>query len=78
LEEGPDPLPCCLDGSLVGFSEQRLELGEHLLDRVEIGAVRRQEQEMCPDLADRLADGFALVAAQIVEDDDIAGRQRRE
>lgn len=28
--------------------------------------------------ADRLADGLAFVAAQIVEHDDIAGRQRRE
>lgn len=32
-------------GTLSGFAHQVLELGEDLLDRIEIGAVRRQEQE---------------------------------
>ena len=64
-------MPCCLDRSLVGLSKHRLQLGEPLLDRIEVRTVVRQEQEMHPGLAD----GLILVAAQVVEDDD-AGRRR--
>jgi hypothetical protein len=37
VEEGPDALPCCFDGSLCGFAEDQLELGKDLFDRIEIG-----------------------------------------
>jgi len=77
VEEGADALPCVFDGALGGFSEQQLELGEDLLDRVEVGRVGRQEQELGSGRADRLADGLALMAAEVVHDDDIAGRERR-
>lgn len=53
--------------------EPVLELGEDLLDRVEVRAVGRQEEAVGADGADRLPDSFALVAAEVVEDDDIAG-----
>ena len=36
IEEFADPRPGCLDGSLGGFAEQGLELGEDLLDGIEI------------------------------------------
>jgi hypothetical protein len=36
-----------VDGALGGFAEQHLDLGEGVLDRVEVGAVWRQEQEIC-------------------------------
>ena len=56
-----------------------LELGEELLDRVEVGAVGRQEEEMGAGGPDGAAGGLALVAAEIVEDDDVAfGQGRRE
>jgi hypothetical protein len=42
------------------------ELGEDLLDRVEIGTVWRQEEEFGADAADGLANGLSLVAAEIV------------
>lgn len=57
----------------MGFAQQRLKLGEHLLDRVEVGRVRRQEEEPRTGSADGAANGLALVAAEVVDPDDIAG-----
>lgn len=48
------------------------EFGEHLFDRVEIGAVRRQKQQPCPDRFDCGSDGLALMAAEIIHDDKIS------
>ncbi len=48
------------------------ELGEYLLDRIEIGRVRRKEQKPCANGADHLPDGTAFMAAEIVEDDNVA------
>ena len=45
-------------GPLGGFAHQVFELGEHLLDRVEVWAVRRQEQE--PGAGRRIAARIAL------------------
>lgn len=50
-------------GTLGCFAHQVFELGEDLLDRIEIGTVRRQEQEPGASAADRLADGGSFVAA---------------
>ena len=60
--------------SLAGLAQQVLELGEDLLDRVEIGAVGRQEDQLARRplrMAARTA--LALVAAEIVHDHDVAG-----
>ena len=43
-EEGSDAPPRGGGGALGGFSQEMLQLGEHLLDRVEIGTVGRQEE----------------------------------
>ena len=59
-----------------GFAHEMLELCEDLLDRVEVGAVGRQEQQPGTGTANGLADGGAFMAAQVVHDHDIAGRQR--
>ncbi len=75
-EEGSEALPCCLYGALCGFAQEQLELGEDLFDRIEVRGVRRQEQQPGSSGADGLADGCALVTAEIVHDDDIAGSQR--
>jgi len=52
-----------------------LELGEDLFDRIEVGTVGRQEQKACAPGPDRSPDGGSLVAGQVVEDDDVAGRE---
>jgi hypothetical protein len=59
------------------LSEQGLELGEDLLDGVEVGGVFRQEQETGSDVPDRLPHRLSFVGAEIVEDDDVARLQRR-
>ena len=77
IEQLADALPCRLNRTLGGFSQQMFELGEQLLDRVEIRAVGREEQEFCACRPDCSTHGFPLVAAQIVHDDDVARRQGR-
>src|SRR5215213_2765611 len=74
VEQGADTPPSRLDGSLVGFTQQGLELGKDLLDRVKVGRIRRQEEQLGAGGADQPADRLALVAAEIVHDDDDAGR----
>lgn len=64
-------------GTLGGFAHQVLELGEDLLDRIQVGTVGRQEQQLGAGATDRRADGGPFVAAQIIHDDDVAGRERR-
>jgi hypothetical protein len=55
------------------------EFGEDLLDRIEVGAIGRQEDAMGASGSDGLASRFAFVAAEIVENNDFArcegGRQ---
>lgn len=75
VEQGADAFPCCLCGSLCGFAHEVFELGEDLLDGVQVGAVGRQEQQSCANAADCGADGRPFVAAQIVHDDDVARRE---
>ena len=53
VEEGADALPCGVDGSLGGFAQQQLELGEDLFDRIEVGRVGRQDKSLAP--AERMA-----------------------
>ena len=48
------------------------ELGEDLLDGVQIGRVWRQEQQARANASDRIADGGLFVAAQIIHDHYIA------
>ena len=64
-------------GPLGGFAHEVFELCEDLLDRIEIGAIWRQEQELGSNATDRLADRGPFVAAQIVHDDNVAGRECR-
>ena len=48
------------------------EFCEGLVDRIEIGAVGRQEQNPCALVADGLLGDWALVSRQVVHDDDVA------
>ena len=61
VQEGSNPSPCFLDGSCLGLADERLELGEHHLDRVEIGTVWRQEEEMGTGVSDCLSGGGAFL-----------------
>src|SRR5262249_28744026 len=49
-----------------------------LLDWIEIGRVAGQEEQLGADAADQTAHSLALVTAQIVHDDDIAGAEGRD
>ena len=42
IEQVANRVPEVIDGSLGGFSEERLEFGEYLFDRVEVGRIGRQ------------------------------------
>ena len=64
-------------GSGGGLAQPVLELGEEHLDRVQVGGVLGQEEEPRAGGADGLADRGALVRAEIVHDDDVAGPERR-
>jgi len=78
VEEVSYSPPCGFHGSFVGLSEQCLELGEDHFDGVQVGRVRRQEQEMRARVADELAGRLAFVAAEVVGDHDVAGGQGRD
>lgn len=76
MQEYADALPSCFDGSLGGLSQQRFELGEDLLDWIEIWTVGRQEEELGAGGTDGAANGFCFMAAKIVDDDDVARLER--
>jgi Integrase core domain len=66
----------CVRDSVVcsgfGLSQQSFELGEDLLDRIEVGRVFGQEHDARADGSDGLSHRLSLVGAEIVEDDDVA------
>lgn len=68
-----DVAPGILDGALLGGSHPVLDLGEGLLDGIEIGRVGRQIPEPGTGCPDPLFDGGRFVGAEIVHDDDVAG-----
>src|SRR5215208_5561404 len=55
-----------------------LEFGEEHLDRVQIWRVFWQEEQLHAGGPQGLANSAALVGAEIVHDDDVAGSQRRD
>lgn len=65
------------DGSLRGLAQQGFQLGEDLLDRVQIGRVWRQIDTCRTRCLDDRANRDQLVGGQVVHHHDIAGRQRR-
>lgn len=73
-----DQIPEGIDGSGLGLSQQFFEFGEGHLDRIEIGAVGRQEQKARAGACDEVGRLFVLVARQIVEDHRVALAQHGE
>ena len=47
IEEFANLLPGCLDVARLGSWDEVFQLGEDLLDRIEVRAVRRQKEEPC-------------------------------
>ena len=66
-----------IEGSGSCRSEERLELGERLFDRIEVGTVGRQKPDLRADGFNRGADLWLFVHHEVIEDDDIAGSERR-
>ena len=61
----------------LGFSQVCLELGEGHLDGIEVGTVGWKEEEPGTPFLEDGSCFLALVARQIVEDDHVAGLERR-
>jgi len=53
-----------VEGSRRGFAQERFQLGEPLLDRVEIGAVGRQVEQTGASAFDRRPDALDLVGSR--------------
>ena len=75
MRRSPTAAHRVFEGSGCGFAQQRLELGEELLDGVEIGTIGRQVKQRGTGALDGGAHWLALVRAEIVHDDDVADRQ---
>jgi hypothetical protein len=75
LEQRSDAVPDGGDGPFVRLAEQGLEFGKDHLDRIEVRAVGRQEQQVCAGISYCPTHSNAFVAAQIVEHDDVARPQ---
>ncbi len=70
-----DGVPEAIDGGFSGLAQQRLELGEGVLDGIEVRAVGRKVEQMRPCCFDGLAHRGAFVAGQIVHHHDVAGAE---
>lgn len=77
IEQVANRVPEVIDGSLGGFSEERLEFGEYLFDRVEVGRIGRQVNQTGANRFDGLADALDLVGREVVHDDNISSFQGR-
>ena len=66
-----------LDGSLLRIAHPVFDLGEGLLDGIEVRRVRRKVPEPCASGADHLSNGGGLVGAEVIHDHDVAGPEDR-
>lgn len=65
--------PRVLNAALLCLPHPALDLGEGLLDRIEIGRAGRQKTQGGTGGLDGVAHGGGLMATEIVHDDDVAG-----
>ena len=71
-QRGGDEFVHLLEGARARGPEERLQLGEGLFDRIEVGAVGGQEAQRRPGRFDAIAHRVVLVNGQVVEDDHVA------
>lgn len=76
LQGGGDSGVACLARPGAGAAEDRLELTEGLLDGIEIRRVGWQEEDVTARGLDQTLGGGALMNAEVVPDDELAGTQR--
>lgn len=74
-EQQADAMPKFRNGSLGRLAQMRLELGECQLDRIEIGRVGRQIEQLRASRLDEVTYPHDLVSRQVVHDDGIAFAQ---
>ena len=77
LQRDRDKLDDLVEVARSRGAQKRFQFGKRELDRIEVWAVGRQEAEMRPDAFNRRLHLRLFVHRQIVEDDDVAGTQRR-
>jgi len=77
IDGSAEVAPGIFDRPFLGVAHPVSDPGECLLDRVEVGRIGRQAAEMGIGAADGVADDPALMAAEIVEDDEVAGPECR-
>ena len=65
-------------GATARLPQDGFQLRKRVLDRIQIGTVFRQKPETRPDGFNRAADRRTLVTREVVHDDDVAGRERRD
>jgi hypothetical protein len=65
VEQLGDAVADCVERALGGLAQEVLELGEELLDGVEVRRILRQEEEPGVGGADRVAKRLPLVAAEV-------------
>src|SRR3712207_7007626 len=70
VNEAADGGPEASDGSLRRLAQERLQLGEGVLDRVEVRCVGRTIEQARPGRFDQLPHPWPLVAGQVVHDQD--------
>src|SRR5207342_164125 len=68
VDSAADEVPEGVDGPSLSLAQQLFEFGEGHLDRIEIRAVGRQEQEARAGVGDEALRLFVLMARQVVED----------
>lgn len=66
-----------IEASGCSFAQQSFEFGKGHFDWIEIGRIGGQEEEPGAFRFDQLISPVAFVEADVVEDDDVAARQRR-
>ena len=64
-----------LESAFFGAPEPVFDLGEDLLDWVEVRRIWWKEQQFCPDLFYGLANRIAFMRREIVHHDNIAGAE---
>ena len=78
IEGDSDCVPECIDGSVCHFAQCVFELGEDLLDWIEVRAVGWQEANCYPRGFDGFPNAGTFMGTEIVHQHDFTGRQGRD